>query len=146
MEDKRLSFSYADVYKKIEVEIFGLNFEINKEKIENQDINNINEKDEDVIEKIIEEIIGEGSIEKLNNKATSDGYARMTLAEKTKVLTFLYITYMKFTSNEMIDEVINTSKEIEDRANNMSNISHNNREQRRNYNKGKHRRRNYRRY
>ena len=147
MENNRLKFGYEEVYKKIEVEIFGLIFEINKKKIENQDINNVNEKDEDVVKRKIEEIIGEGAIEKLNNKAISDGYSSMTLAEESKVLTFLYTTYMKFTTNEMIKDVTNTSKEIEEKAKIMSNINYKNREQKRNYNRNQYRgRKNYRRY
>lgn len=133
MEDKkRLSFGYEDIYKKIEVEIFGLVFEINKEKIENQDIRNINEDDEDVVKRKIEEIIGEGAIEKLNKKAISDGHVEMTLVEEIKVLTFLYTTYMNFTANGMINDITNTGKEIENRARNINNVNEINSKQQRN--------------
>lgn len=149
MENNRLKFGYEDVYKKIEVEIFGLLFEINKERIENQDIKNFDEKDEDVVKRKIEEIIGEGAIEKLNNKAISDGHKTMALAEEVKVLTFLYTTYMNFTANGMIEDITNTSKEIENKARNMKNENNMDRRRnvgyRRNYN-NQYRGRNYRRY
>ncbi len=152
MEDKkRVSFGYEDIYKKIEVEIFGLVFEINKEKIENQDIRNVNENDEDMVKRKIEEIIGEGSIEKLNNKAIRDGHVAMTLVEEVKVLTFLYTTYMNFTANGIINDITNTGKEIENRARNINHVNHEqqrNREYRNFYNGNRRyvKNRNFRRY
>lgn len=121
MKNKRLSFGYEDVYQKIEIDLFGLIFEINKEKIENSDIENINENEEDGIKAKIEEIIGEGAIEKINEKAISDGYAKMTLAEEIKVLTFLYTTYMNYTVNGMVEDITTKGKEIEDNAKNLGN-------------------------
>lgn len=151
MKNKRLSFGYEDVYQKIEIDLFGLIFEINKEKIENSDIENINENEEDVIKAKIEEIIGEGAIEKINEKAISDGYAKMTLAEEIKVLTFLYTTYMNYTVNGMVEDITTKGKEIEDNAKNLGN--ENNGIQRRNdyqkrypRNHYDRRNRNYRRY
>ncbi len=148
MENKRLSFGYEDIYKKIEVEIFGLIFEINKEKIEDKDIKIINENDEDIVKREIEDLIGLGAIEKINNKAISDGYSKMTLAEEVKVLTFLYITYMNYTTNGMMDDINCASEKIEARAMKMKDRSNINREERRNYNKNQYRRnrRGYRRY
>jgi len=145
MENKRLSFGYEDTDKKIEIELYGLVFEINKEKIINKDIESINENDEDTVKREIEEVIGEGSVEKINNKRISDGYNKMTLDVEIAVLTCIYKSYITATSGTMVDEIIQTNRNMEDKAKSLSNI---NREQRRNYNKNQYRRnrRNYRRY
>lgn len=144
MKSKRVSFGYEDTDQKIEVDIYGLVFEINKKNIVDKDLKDINE-DEDTIEREIREVIGEDSIEKINNKRLKDGYDEMTLDVEIAVLTCIYKAYITATSGNMIDEVMNTNKELENKARNLD--SEINREQRRNYNRNNYRRnRNYRRY
>lgn len=146
MKSKRISFGYEDTDQKIEIELFGLVFEINKKNIIDKDLNNINEE-EDSIEKEIREVIGQDSIEKINDKRLKDGYEKMTLDVEIAVLTCIYKAYITATSGNMIDEIINKNKELEDRARNLDNRI--NREQRRNYNRYNNYRKNrsnYRRY
>ena len=140
MENKRLSFGYEDTDKKIEVDLYGLIFEINKENIVDKDISNIDERNEKNVENEIKELIGEDSIEKINNKRIKDGHEKMTLDVEVAVLTCIYKAYITATSGNMIDEIINTNKEIEDRVKDNAI----NREQKRNYNRNH--RRNYRHY
>lgn len=140
MENKRLSFGYEDTDKKIEVDLYGLIFEINKENIVDKDISNIDERNEKNVENEIKELIGEDSIEKINNKRIKDGHEKMTLDVEVAVLTCIYKAYITATSGNMIDEIINTNKEIEDRVKDNAI----NREQRRNLNRNH--RRNYRHY
>lgn len=128
MENKVLSFGYEDTDKKIEVSLYGLIFEINKKKILNKDINNISDKNENEVENEIKELIGEDSIEKINNKRINDGYEKMTLDVEIAVLTCIYKSYITATSGTMVDEILNTNKEIEGKVSI-------NREQRRNYRK-----------
>ena len=148
-EKKRLSFGYEDTDQKIEVDIYGLVFEINKKNIIDKDFNDISEE-EDSIEREIKEVIGEDSIEKINNKRLKDGYEKMTLDVEIAVLTCIYKAYITATSGSMIDEVMNTNKELENKARNLN--GNTNREQRRNYNRNYNRnqyrgnRGNYRRY
>jgi len=142
MENKRLSFGYEDTDRKIEIELYGLVFEINKERILNKDIEKINENDEEAIEKEIEDIIGSGSVEKINNKRLSDGYNKMTLDVEIAVLTCIYKTYITATSGTMVDEIIETNRNMENRVKDLGNV---NRVERRNYNRNQYRR-NYRRY
>lgn len=142
---KIVSFGYEDTDQKIEVDIYGLIFEINKKNIVGKDLNNINEE-EDSIEREIRDVIGEDSIEKINNKRIKDGYDKMTLDVEIAVLTCIYKAYITATSGHMIDQIIDTNKKLENRARNLD--SEMNREQRRNYNRNQYRgnRRNYRRY
>lgn len=141
MENKVMKFGYEDTDQKIEVEIYGLIFEINKKNIVNKDIDNINKENEDYVEKEIRDVIGENSIEKINDKRLSDGYDKMTLDVEIAVLTCIYKAYITATSGNMIDNIIKTNKEMEDKAKNMNMV------QRRNYKKQfRGNRRNYRRY
>ena len=72
MNNRRLSFGYEDTDKSIEVELYGLIFEINN-------INSINEyekldkSNKNSIEAQIEKILGKGAIDKINNKRINDG-------------------------------------------------------------------------
>ncbi len=68
MENGILKFGYEDTDRKIEVELYGIIFEINKRNIVDKDINKINQDDINNVEKEIKELIGENSIEKINNK------------------------------------------------------------------------------
>lgn len=126
MNSKVMKFGYEDTDKKIEVELYGLVFEINKEKIVDKDIKELDGNDETKIENEIEDILGKGTIEKINNKRMSDGYSKMTLDVEVAVLTCIYKAYITATTGNMIDEINNTSNEMENRAKGM-----NNREQRR---------------
>lgn len=144
MKSKRVSFGYEDTDQRIEVELFGLVFEIDKKNIVDKDLNNIKEE-EDSIEREIREIIGRDSIEKINDKRLKDGYEEMTLDVEIAVLTCIYKAYITATSGSMINEIINKNKELENRARILD--SEMNREQRRSYNRNQYRgRRNYRRY
>lgn len=144
MESKRVSFGYEDTDQKIEVELYGLVFEINKKSIVDKDLDDIRE-DEDTIEKEIKEVIGEDSIEKINNKRVQDGYEKMTLDVEMAVLTCVYKAYITATSGNMINEIISANKELEYKARNLENSK--NREQRRGYNRNNnYRRKKYRRY
>lgn len=143
MNNNVMKFGYEDTDKKIEVNLYGIIFEINKEIIVNKDINNLKENDEVQVENEIEEILGKGSIEKINNKRIIDGYKKMTLDVEIAVLTCIYKAYITATTGNMIDEIQDTNKQMEYRARNINEI---NREQRRNNRKNNYRRNRYRRY
>ena len=105
MENKVMKFGYEDTDKKIEVELYGLVFEINKKKILDKNTDILNSKDEDVVRNEIKEIIGEDSIEKINNKRKADGYDEMTIDVEIAVLTCLYKAYMETSANTLIDGI-----------------------------------------
>lgn len=127
--------------KKIEIDIYGIRFEINQEKILEKDVNKASNNPEQELE----EILGAGAVEKINNKRISDGYNKMTIDVAVKVLSFIYATYVEAVTNPLID---NIGDVVERQKNRAKNIYGGNREDRRNYNrKNNYRRnRNYRRY
>lgn len=141
-ENKRISFGYEDTDKKIEIRLYGLDFEINNldsiEELENLDRDNKN-----VIEAQLEKILGNGAIEKINRKRTSDGYSKLDLNIELNILGCIFETYAKSMTGNVLGRVTNAVNDINKDINNNFN-----REQRRNYNRNQYRgnRRNYRRY
>lgn len=147
MEDKRLKFGYEDTDKKIEIELYGIVFEINN--LDNiEELKNLDKKDSNIIEVQLEKILGEGSIEKINEKRRNDGYKELDLNIELNILGCIFETYAKSMTGNVIGRVTNAvdnmNKDIE-RAKGLSEVK---KEQRRNYNRNQYRekRRNYRRY
>lgn len=141
MEDKRISFGYEDTDKKIEVDFYGLVFEIN-------DLDSIGElkkmdrDNEDVIKAQLEKILGKGAIEKINRKRVSDGYKELDLNIELNMLGCIFEAYVKGTSNNVLGRVTKATEDINKDVGNIMN-----REQRRSYNRTNYNRnRNRRRY
>ena len=143
---KILIFGYEDTDKKIEIELYGIVFEINNfESIEK--LENINKNDMNSIEIQIEEILGSGAIEKINKKRNQDGYKDMDIKVALNVLGCIFEVYGKSIIGEVTSKVSNTVDEIENNVNNFTNKFENReqrRKQRNNYNRGY--RKGYRRY
>ena len=140
MEDKRISFGYEDTDKKIEVDFYGLVFEINNlDSI--GELKKLDQDNEDVIEAQLEKILGKGAIEKINRKRVSDGYKELDLNIELNMLGCIFEAYAKETTNNVLGRVTKITDNINK---DMGNIM--NREQRRsynrtNYNKNRNRRR-----
>ena len=141
MEDKRISFGYEDTDKKIEVDFYGLVFEIN-------DLDSLGElkkmdrDNEDVIKAQLEKILGKGAIEKINRKRVSDGYKELDLNIELNMLGCIFEAYAKGISNNVLGRVTKATEDINKDAGNIMN-----REQRRSYNRTNYNRnRNRRRY
>lgn len=147
MEDKRLKFGYEDTDKSIEIDLYGLVFEIkNLDSLEK--LESLDKEDSNAIEAQLEKILGEGSIEKINNKRVNDGYKKLNLDIELNILGCIFETYAKSTADNILGRVVKAVGNINNdmRVENIINSS--NREQRRIYNRNQYRgnRRNYRRY
>ena len=128
--NNRMSFGYQDTDKKIEIELYGLVFEIknlSNEKIE--EFRNIN-NDLSKIERQIEDILGNGSVEKINNKRIADGYDKMSLEVEVNILGCIFEAYAKAMTNNTIDRVSKSINDINSKVEGLNN----NRYQRRNNN------------
>ena len=124
--NKRISFGYEDTDSKIEVDFYGIVFEINNlESID--ELKNLDKENENVIEAQLEEILGKGAIEKINRKRVSDGYKELDLNIELNMLGCIFEAYAKGTAGNVLGRVADA---VEDINKDMSN-----REQRRNYNK-----------
>lgn len=148
MENKRYSFGYEDTDKKIEIELYGLVFEINNINEDSEEYyKNIDKEDINKIEKEIEKLLGNGSIEKINKKRESDGYSKLTLDIELSILGCIFEAYSKGSIDKVTNKVIKTNKDITNQITELKNNQFN-REQRRNrYNKNYNYKKNrYRRY
>lgn len=134
---KVMKFGYEDTDTKIGVEIYGLEFEI-KSIIEEKRIEELaKENSVEELDKLIEELLGEGAVKKINDKRNKDGYEDMDLPVKIAVISCIMESYIKGATepiSKRMDNIDNTYREFNNRAN------------RRNYNKGYRGNRNYRRY
>ena len=136
-----MKIGYEQTDENVEIDIYGIRFEIDKKKILEKDVKNVSSNPE----KELEEILGKGSVEKINNKRVADGYEKMTIDVAVKVLSFVYASYIEATTNPLIDNIDNVVEKQVERAKNMYGE---NREIRRNYNRNNNYRgnRKYRRY
>lgn len=144
MEDNKLmKIGYEQTDNKIEIEIYGIRFEIkNLDNNKVKELENI-DKDLSVIDKEINNILGEGAVEKINNQRTKDGYEKMDINVALNILSFCFMTYAKSMANNVVE---NMSKTINEVNNDMEKFENRfNRSQRRNNYKGNYRG-NYRRY
>lgn len=127
--NKRISFGYEDTDSKIEVDFYGIVFEINN--LDNIDkLKSLDQNNKDVIEAQLEKILGKGAIEKINRKRVSDGYKELDLNVELNMLGCIFEAYAKGTAGNVLGRVSNA---VEDINKDMSNTM--NREQRRNYNR-----------
>ena len=133
MDNKRVSLDYRDTDERVEIEIYGLVFEIkelNKEELEKIDRSNNNE-----LEREIDKALGKGAVEKINKKRVQDGYEEMNVTVASNILGFIMETYVKGTVGNVVNKTVNA---VNDTTNNMVNLMNRNnfnKEQRRNYNR-----------
>lgn len=141
---ERLKFGYEDTDKSIEIELYGLVFEIkNLDNLE--ELENLNKNDSNVIEAQLEKILGKGAIDKINDKRRKDGYDVLDLNIELNILGCIFEAYAKSMTGNVLGRVENTVNDINQ---NMEKVNHTNRDNKRNYNRNQYRgnRRNYRRY
>lgn len=138
---KVMKFGYEDTDKKIEIEVYGLVFEIKNLDSNSYDKYKNIDKDLNTIEKEIDVILGKGAVEKINNKRINDGYDKMDLNVELALLGCIFEAYANSVTGNMFNKIDSTVKNIYNKTNNYKNS---NRVQRRNYNRYNNRR--YRRY
>jgi len=115
-----MKIGYENTDKKIEIDIYGLVFEIkNVDKI--KEYENIEDNDLNGLEKMIESLLGEGSIKKLNEQRKKDGYKEIDSTIALNILVAITQTY----TNSYTDKIMQPLE------NNISRINRYNRETRR---------------
>lgn len=126
-----MRIGYENTDKKIEIEIYGIKFEIkNVNKI--KEYEDIEDDDLSGLEKVIESVLGNESIDKINEQREKDGYKKMDSTVALNILVGIYQTYMtEYTDNIM--------QPIEKSIDRMDKINNFNRETRRYNNRGKRR-------
>lgn len=113
-----IKIDYKDTDKKLEVGIYGLNFDINSKELEEIDTKNMN----DNLDEIITKVLGEGALEKINAKRKEDGYKEADSQVKLTIITFLVETYVNASIspiNNMVDRTSYKYKNINRKVNNI---------------------------
>lgn len=113
-----LKIDYKDTEKKLEVNIYGLNFDINSKELEEIDTKNIN----DNLDEIINKVLGEGALDKINAKRKEDGYEEADNQVKLTIITFLVETYVNASIspiNGMVNRTSNKYNNINRKVNNI---------------------------
>lgn len=97
--------NYEDTDRKIELEIYGLIFEVKKE-IEDIDAKELKEQNKINISEIIDKIFGKGATDKINKKRIQDGYEVMDTQVALTIISYAVNAYVN-ASVSPINEVIN---------------------------------------
>lgn len=105
--------SYNDTEREIEIKIYGLNFKISDkiEKLNTEEIQKQAETDEKIIEKVIDDILGENATQKINEQRAKDGYDEMNLNVQTQVLNWIVQQY----TDEVLEPINKTVNRIQNR-------------------------------
>ena len=97
--------NYEDTDRKIELEIYGLIFEVKKE-IEDIDAKELKEQNKINISEIIDKIFGNGATDKINKKRIQDGYEVMDTQVALTIISYAVNAYVN-ASVSPINEFIN---------------------------------------
>lgn len=97
--------NYEDTDRKIELEIYGLIFEVKKE-IEDIDAKELKEQNKINTSEIIDKIFGNGATDKINKKRIQDGYEVMDTQVALTIISYAVNAYVN-ASVSPINEVIN---------------------------------------
>ena len=97
--------NYEDTDRKIELEIYGLIFEVKRE-IEDIDAKELKEQNKINISEIIDKIFGNGATDKINKKRIQDGYEVMDTQVALTIISYAVNAYVN-ASVSPINEVIN---------------------------------------
>lgn len=135
MNNNRMKFDYKDTDKKIEIELYGIIFEIrlNSKKIE--ELKKI--KDEislEEMEKYLDEILGENAVYKINEKRKRDGYKEIDDNIAVQIFMCIFQAYSDSYIGNITNYVDNSNRKLENGFNKL------------NRNVNKYRKRNNRRY
>lgn len=110
-----MKLGYDSTDRKIEIEIYGINFEIsNVEKI--KEFENVEDDDLNGLEKMIESLLGDGAIQKLNEQRKKDGYKEIDSSVALNILAGISQVYV----NEYMNNIMQPLEKNIDRMNNYN--------------------------
>ena len=135
MNNNRMKFGYEDTDKKIEIELYGIVFEI---KLDNKKIEELTKIKNDIsleeMEKYLDEILGENAVKKINEKRRIDGYKEIDENIALQIFMCVFQAYSESYIGNITNYMENSNTKLENQYNRM------------NRNVNKYKRRNYRRY
>lgn len=135
MNNNRMKFGYKDTDKKIEIELYGILFEVKLDSKKIEELTKI--KDEislEEMEKYLDEILGENAVYKINEKRKQDGYKEIDDNIAVQIFMCIFQAYSDSYIGNITNYVDNSNRKLENGFNKL------------NRNVNKYRRRNNRRY
>ena len=118
--------TYKDTENSVEIIIFELKFKINNSEIEKLNADEIEKKvneNDKVLEEIIDKILGEGSVSKINEKRKNDGFDEMDVKVEMQVFSFI----MEIYAEEILKPVNKTVNKFRGYKNNVNKFKNYNR-------------------
>lgn len=118
--------TYKDTENSVEIVIFGLKFKINNSEIEKLNADEIEKKvneNDKVLEEIIDKILGEGSVSKINEKRKNDGFDEMDVKIEMQVFSFV----MEIYAEEILKPINKTVNKFRGYKNNVNKFKNYNR-------------------
>lgn len=110
-----MKLGYENTDRKIEIEIYGLKFEINNvEKM--KEYENIEDDDLNGLEEIIEVLLGKGAISKLNEQRKKDGYKEIDSVVALNILAGISQVYV----NEYMNNIMQPFEKNIERVDNYN--------------------------
>ena len=99
-----MKIGYENTDKKLEIEIYGLTFELqNVEKL--KEYENVDDNDLNGLEKMIEVVLGDGAIDKLNEQREKDGYKKIDNKVALNLLVGICNTYTTEYTNQIMQPI-----------------------------------------
>ena len=119
-----MKIGYENTDKKIEIEIYGLKFEIkNVEKLE--EYKEIDDNDLESLKEILNILLGDDAVEKINKKRKEDGYKEID----NQVVLNIFMGIFKAYTSEYMNDIVDSYDKVERKLEGY------NRRTRRNYNR-----------
>lgn len=132
------NIDFKDTDKKLEISIYDEKFEVNINKLEKINKDEIN--DESDLNKILDEILGNGACDRLNKKRKEAGYSELDNGNGLAIFSAIIEEYVRFAMTP-VNNIFNEYEKVENKTNQYMN-----RNQRRNYNRNNRNGRNNKRY
>lgn len=132
------NIDFKDTDKKLEISIYDEKFEVNINKLEEINKDEIN--DESDLNKILDEVLGNGACDRLNKKRKEAGYSELDNGNGLAIFSAIIEEYVRFAMTP-VNNIFNEYEKVENKTNQYMN-----RNQRRNYNRNNRNGRNNKRY
>lgn len=121
--DKKIRLGYDETDYEIEVEIYGEKYTIQRNEIDEIELDKVKENKKGLNE-IIDKILGQGSSERINAKRISDGYPEMDTSVALTIISFVvdkYVTYFTSSFDKLGNSVKNVYSKTENKINGYKN-------------------------
>ena len=121
MNNNIMKFGYEDTDKKIEIDLYGIEFEIKLDNKKIKELENVNnEISLKEMEMHIDEILGENAVKKINEKRKLDGYKEIDENIALQIFMCIFQTYSNSYIGNITNYMENSNNKIEKQYNRLN--------------------------